>query len=119
MPTDTGSLIDRDEERARLRDLLATGVPQLVLMYGRRRVGKTFLLNRIWGDAPAFYFTAAETTPAQNRVALLVAFAEWSGQPLPIEDYPDLAECLPAPDRVSVASPFCHHTRRIPVSGRG
>ena len=88
MPTDTGSLIDRDEERARLRDLLATGVPQLVLMYGRRRVGKTFLLNRIWGDAPAFYFTAAETTPAQNRVALLVAFAEWSGQPLPIEDYP-------------------------------
>ncbi len=85
---DNSPLIDRDDERQRLRDLMATGVPQLVLMYGRRRVGKTFLLNRVWGDTPAFYFTAAETTPAQNRVALLHAFAEWSGQPLHIEDYP-------------------------------
>ena len=88
MSADTASLIDRDDERQRLRDLLATGVPQLVLMYGRRRVGKTFLLNRVWGGTPAFYFTAAETTPAQNRVALLLAFAEWSGQPLHLEDYP-------------------------------
>jgi len=67
---------------------MATGRRQLVLMYGRRRVGKTFLLNRVWDDTPAFYFTAAETTPAQNRVALLHAFAEWSGEPLHIEDYP-------------------------------
>ena len=88
MSHDNAPLIDRDDERQRLRDLMATGAPQLVLMYGRRRVGKTFLLNRIWGDTPAFYFTAAETTPAQNRVALLHAFAEWSGQPLHIEDYP-------------------------------
>ena len=88
MSADSAPLIDRDDERQRLRDLLATGVPQLVLMYGRRRVGKTFLLNRVWGGTPAFYFTAAETTPAQNRVALLLAFAEWSGQSLHLEDYP-------------------------------
>lgn len=88
MSADAAPLIDRDDERQRLRDLLATGVPQLVLMYGRRRVGKTFLLNRVWGGTPAFYFTAAETTPAQNRVALLLAFAEWSGQSLHLEDYP-------------------------------
>ena len=32
--------VDRDAERAELRELLAQGRPQLALLYGRRRVGK-------------------------------------------------------------------------------
>lgn len=88
MALSVAPLIDRDDERTRLRDLMASGTPQLVLMYGRRRVGKTFLLNRVWGETPAFYFTAAETTPTQNRLALLHAFAEWSGQSLDVADFP-------------------------------
>ena len=84
-----GLLVDRAEEVARLEELLARGTPQLVLMYGRRRVGKTYLLGRAWGsDVPAFYFTASETTPSQNREALLLAFAQWSGQEIHVEDYP-------------------------------
>ena len=82
-------IINRGAEQARLRELLASGQPKLVLMYGRRRVGKTFLLGRAWDEAtPAFYFTAAETTPAQNRQALLAALAEWSGETIHAEDYP-------------------------------
>ncbi|HEU0300810.1 MAG TPA: ATP-binding protein [Longimicrobium sp.] len=81
-------IIDRDSEQQRLVELLARGQPHLVLMYGRRRVGKTHLLGRVWKDTPAFYFTAAETTPAQNREALLTALAEWSGEPIHAEDYP-------------------------------
>jgi hypothetical protein len=59
-------------------------------MYGRRRVGKTYLLGRAWKETQAetFYFTAAETTPAQNRAALVAALAEWSGEPIVPEDYP-------------------------------
>jgi hypothetical protein len=81
-------IIDREAEQERLVGLLARGHPQLVLMYGRRRVGKTHLLGRTWNDAPSFYFTAAETTPAQNRQALLAALAEWSGESVDAQDYP-------------------------------
>jgi AAA+ ATPase superfamily predicted ATPase len=83
-------LIDRKAEQARLGELIASGEQKLVLMYGRRRVGKTYLLGRAWREAPAqlFYFTAAETTPSQNREALLAALAEWSGGSLHAEDYP-------------------------------
>lgn len=82
-------LVDRAGEVARLEELLGRGTPQLVLMYGRRRVGKTYLLGRAWkSDVPAFYFTASETTPSQNREALILAFARWSGQEIHVEDYP-------------------------------
>jgi AAA+ ATPase superfamily predicted ATPase len=86
---DPDAMIDRGVEREQLRNLLAAGEQKLVLMYGRRRVGKTYLLGRAWGnEAPAFYFTAAETTPTQNREALIAALAEWSGEEIHAEDYP-------------------------------
>jgi AAA+ ATPase superfamily predicted ATPase len=81
-------IIDREAEQERLLGLMSRGQPQLVLMYGRRRVGKTHLLGRTWNGTPSFYFTASETTPAQNREALLAALAEWSGEPVHAQDYP-------------------------------
>jgi uncharacterized protein len=85
---DPDAVVNRDQELDRLNRLLHKGRPQLVLMYGRRRVGKTHLLARAWRDSRSFYFTASETTPEQNRKALLAAFAEWSGEPIHLEDYP-------------------------------
>lgn len=38
----TPHLVNRDEERRELRALLERGTPQLALLTGRRRVGKTF-----------------------------------------------------------------------------
>lgn len=88
MRNDPELMVDRESEMARLRDLLAQGEPRLALVYGRRRVGKTYMLSRMWGHQPAFYFTASETTPAQNRHALLTAFSQWSGETIHPEDYP-------------------------------
>jgi AAA+ ATPase superfamily predicted ATPase len=86
---DLDVIVDRELEQKRLQELLAAGEQRLVLMYGRRRVGKTYLLGRAWGDdTPSFYFTAAETTPTQNREALLSSLAEWSGEIIHPEDYP-------------------------------
>ncbi len=82
------TLIDRDHERARLAELLQAGSPKLVLMYGRRRVGKTYLLTSLWSSDEAFYFTASDTTEVQNRTALVTEFAAWSGQSLAVADYP-------------------------------
>lgn len=85
---DPDIVVDRETEQRKLVELLARDQPQLVLMYGRRRVGKTHLLGRARKDTPSFYFTAAETTPTQNREALLAALAEWSGEPVHAEDHP-------------------------------
>jgi uncharacterized protein len=82
------TVVGRQNEIARLRSLLARGKPQLVLMYGRRRVGKTHLLSSTWHAEKSFYFTASETTPGQNRASLLATFADWSGEPVDAADYP-------------------------------
>lgn len=88
MLRDPDAVVNREQELDRLHELLRKGQPQLVLMVGRRRVGKTHLLTRAWKEPRTFYFTASETTPEQNRQALLAAFAEWSGEPIHTEDYP-------------------------------
>lgn len=82
------ALVDRAQEVAGLRALLIRGTPQLALLYGRRRVGKTHLLNHVWPPGQVFYFTAAETTEAQNRETLVRDLADWLGQDLHVEDYP-------------------------------
>jgi len=81
-------LIDRDAERRQLHDLLQTSLPQLALLTGRRRVGKTFLLTHVWENHPFFLFTAARTTPEINRRQLVQDLALWSGETLFPEDYP-------------------------------
>jgi AAA+ ATPase superfamily predicted ATPase len=81
-------IIDRQVEQVELRALLTRGGPQLALLYGRRRIGKTYLLNHIWPREQVFYFTGAETTEAQNRETLVRDVADWSGRSLHVEDYP-------------------------------
>jgi AAA+ ATPase superfamily predicted ATPase len=81
-------LVDRHAEIARLRDLATRPSPQLVLLTGRRRVGKTFLLTHCWPTADAFYFTASRVTPEANRQQLVRDLATWSGVDLVPADYP-------------------------------
>jgi len=85
MPAD---IVDRRVEQNELRRLANAGEPRMALLYGRRRVGKTYLLTRLWDEQQAFYFTAAAVTPEQNRRQLVEDFAAWSGQELEPEDYP-------------------------------
>jgi AAA+ ATPase superfamily predicted ATPase len=78
-------LVARDLERGQLRELLEKRRPQLALVVGRRRVGKTYLLARTWPGVSVFYFTASATTSEQNRQAILATFADWSGAPVPAD----------------------------------
>ncbi len=81
-------LVDREVEQQRLVGLLGKGAPQLMLLYGRRRVGKTFLITNAWpSETRLFYFTAAETTAGQNRSALLDAMRTFIGEQLDDEDF--------------------------------
>ncbi len=83
-----GDLIDREVEQRELRALLQRGVPQLALLYGRRQVGKTWLLTHTWPEDRTFYWTASATTPSQNRVQMIRDLAQWSGENMNPDDYP-------------------------------
>jgi len=82
------TLIDRNREVARLRELSVPGAQKLVLMTGPRRVGKTFLLNNVWEPSEYFLFTASRTTPNLNRRQLVEDFAGWIQEDLRPGDYP-------------------------------
>lgn len=60
-------LLGRDDERRSLEEAwrrAADGAPQLVLLWGRRRVGKTFLLSHFVQGKPAVFFGATEQAEA-------------------------------------------------------
>jgi AAA+ ATPase superfamily predicted ATPase len=80
-------MIDRQEELERLRQA-ADQAPQLVVMRGRRRVGKSYLLDHSFTDRRLVYFQADEGE-ARGHLDFLagelgrlinipVAFADWN-----------------------------------------
>ncbi|MCH7564470.1 MAG: ATP-binding protein [Gemmatimonadetes bacterium] len=81
-------IVDRRDEIQELEALADAGTPKLALLYGRRRVGKTFLLTQIWPADRAFYFTASATTPEQNRRHLVEEASRWVDEVLHPDDYP-------------------------------
>lgn len=81
-------MIDRKIEKQELAGLLDQRGPVLALLYGRRRVGKTYLLNHVWSEEQTFYFVASEATPELNRRELVAELGRWSEQDLQVEDFP-------------------------------
>lgn len=66
-------LIDREEERARLVEA-ASNAPQLVVVRGRRRVGKSFLLDHVLAGHRVVSFQADEQ-PEPGQLAVLASEA--------------------------------------------
>ena len=66
-------LIGRKEEYRRLDKCMREATSQLVIVYGRRRVGKTFLINQYFKDTYAFKLTGSFNEP---KSAQLESFAE-------------------------------------------
>jgi AAA+ ATPase superfamily predicted ATPase len=83
-----GALVDREDEVERLRAMAADEGRSMALVYGRRRIGKTYLLTHAWEDEEVLYFTASATSPEINRRALLREASAWSGEELRPEDHP-------------------------------
>ncbi len=54
------NIIGRENEIKRLDRAMAEDEAQLIVVYGRRRVGKTFLINNYFGDSFSFKFTGSE-----------------------------------------------------------
>ena len=50
-------IIGRDIEQATLNNLYHSGKSEFIAIYGRRRIGKTFLIREMFKDRFAFYHT--------------------------------------------------------------
>ena len=61
-----GMFIGRERELDSLNKLYQTDEFEFVVLYGRRRVGKTALINHFIADKPAIYFMGVESNAKQN-----------------------------------------------------
>jgi AAA+ ATPase superfamily predicted ATPase len=61
-------IIGRKREKAELERLYTSGVPEFIAVYGRRRVGKTYLIREYFGENISFLLTG--TNKASNRQQL-------------------------------------------------
>lgn len=67
------TLIGREREQAELMRCYQSRQSEFVIVYGRRRVGKTFLVNNTLGQALSFYYTGSHSAPKERQ---LVRFAQ-------------------------------------------
>ena len=58
--------IGRERELQTLKKLYSTGIFQFPVIYGRRRVGKTALIEEFTRELPTIYFTAVESDLSVN-----------------------------------------------------
>jgi AAA+ ATPase superfamily predicted ATPase len=75
--------VDREEEMAFLIDRYRSPVPECLILYGRRRVGKTMLLARFLQRVPGFYFLASEEGAGSN----IQSFSHYAGEYLDDPDF--------------------------------
>jgi len=61
--------VDRERELLTLRQEYERTGSSMVILYGRRRVGKTTLISEFIRDKHALFFLASEESEAQNRTA--------------------------------------------------
>lgn len=72
-------LIGRTAELGRLRKYLDSGKSEFVAVYGRRRVGKTFLIRNASEDSFAFFVTGVHEASKQEQLTnFAIALKEYS-----------------------------------------
>lgn len=64
------TIIGRKQEISDLNRFYHSGKAEFVAVYGRRRVGKTFLVNEVLGDAMAFRHTGLSPYNRKRKVSL-------------------------------------------------
>lgn len=74
--------LGRDRELGFLEELFVSGRPELFVLYGRRRVGKTELLQQFCARKRAVYFLAAQVREKDNLRAFRDAVAAGLDEPL-------------------------------------
>lgn len=74
--------VNRAEELKALRGAYESNRKELIIVYGRRRVGKTALVKKSVEDIPHIYFFAEETLESENLRTFKSLVAKALGNPL-------------------------------------
>jgi uncharacterized protein len=61
-------IIGRERETQLLREALAANTSQFIALYGRRRVGKTFLIKSVYQDSLFFEMIGVNNAPLQRQI---------------------------------------------------
>lgn len=61
-------LVGRKKEQAQLKRLMDSDQSEFVALYGRRRVGKTFLVRQFFEDQFSFYVTGVNNAPKSRQL---------------------------------------------------
>lgn len=88
--------VNRFEELAALRDALNRGAPALVRVYGRRRLGKTEILQRLTKELRGAYLLVDDADTSQILASLSRQLAFETGSlAVPFRDWEDFFSSLP------------------------
>ena len=61
--------IGREKEQRLLKEYLESEQSEFIAVYGRRRVGKTFLIQQVIGDDYAYYVSGMHGVPMRVQLA--------------------------------------------------
>jgi len=61
-------VIGREREKAVLKQCYESGVPEFLVVYGRRRIGKTFLIREYFNDSLSFHVTGLATEKMEEQL---------------------------------------------------
>lgn len=75
-------IIGRTREIALLNEYARSGRPEFIALYGRRRVGKTFLVNHVFGDKLTFAMTGIIDGDRKAQMNAFVDAMDMAGAPL-------------------------------------
>lgn len=76
------NFVNRNTERKFLQNEFEKNESSLVIIYGRRRIGKTTLLSEFIRDKDALFFLATEESENENRNAFTKKVAEYTNNEL-------------------------------------
>lgn len=86
--------VGREAELAKLNDLYEHEGFQMAVVYGRRRVGKTTLINEFCRGKRTLSFTALEQSDADNLADFNRAIASFFNLPASLQGFPTWADAL-------------------------
>ena len=81
------TIIGREEEIRRLMEFVDSNKAEFLVIYGRRRVGKTFLIKQFFKGKFTFYFSGAENASKIEQLAnFREALNRYSGKTYPLTE---------------------------------
>jgi hypothetical protein len=63
-------IIGRDKEKTMLKQCVESGVPEFLVVYGRRRIGKTFLIREYFNGEMDFYVTGLASEKKDDQLLM-------------------------------------------------